>query len=133
MKRRLFLGLMSAVGAGGPKALAKAAAPAGLESLAVGAASAVMPISDPIGFSDHSQQETAKEWLKKLLGTSKEEDEFRMQSQHVNMLDPDTAALRSMSVGAKVARTKRIQYYAAKRLSERRYRGVISGIFKNIF
>lgn len=133
MKRRLFLGLMSAVGAGGPKALAKAAAPVGLESLAVGAASAVMPISDPIGFSDDSQQETAKAWLKKLLGTSKEEDEFRVQSQHVHMLDPDTAALRSMSVGAKVARTKRIQYYAAKRLSERRYRGVIAGIFKNVF
>jgi len=132
MKRRLFLGLMSAVGAGGPKALAKAAAPAGLGSLAVGAATTALPLADPVRFSEEHQRDTAKEWLKQLLGMSKEEEDMRMRSLHVSLLDPDTAVLRSMSIGAKVARTRRIQYYSAKRLSERRYRGVIAGIFKNV-
>lgn len=128
MKRRLFLGLMSAVGAGGPKALAKAAAPVGLESLAVGTVATGVDLHSSFE-PDERRKESASKWLKQLLGISKEEDEFNMRCHYLHQLDPDTACLRSMSIGAKMARSQRIQYFRQKRMQERRYRGILSDIF----
>jgi len=135
MKRRGFLGALGAVIAA-PKALPKGIPAADLSQLDLSVASGVTRMAAG-GGGDHSMSlspklsrvDWAKEALKRLLGIHKEEEELNMRTMWVRGLDEDTAALRSMSLGAKLRRTKRVQYMREKRENERRLSGIIFGGF----
>lgn len=135
MQRRGFLGIVAGVIGTGPKALAKAAAPAGMEALKLtGVMQSIDNFDGEIPASDQGpdgQKARAKKWLKRLMGVNVKEEELKRRTQWIDGLDPDTATLRSMSIGAKIRRTRRLQYDQQKHERKLRYQGILDGWFND--
>lgn len=128
MKRRSFLGALSAVAAS-PKAVAKAAAPT-IDSLQLtGIAASMFHDAEGIATGRMTRIERAKLDLDKLLGKSAERIRHERQNFFINGLDPDTAGLRSPSLGAKIRMSRRIQYEKREASAKGYLHGVLSGWF----
>lgn len=128
MKRRNFLGFLGGAAVAGP-GMAKAAAAKAVEDLALGGGIG-MPASfggglgpGPSGFVGQSasgaisQIVRAQNMLEKIAGMTAAERTKRKQQMHVGALDPDLAAYRSMSIGARMdmQRERNLERYIAER------------------
>jgi hypothetical protein len=130
VKRRSFLGALSAVAAS-PKAVAKAAAPTFNDLSLPGIAASVFPPGDGVEASGRmSRMDRAKADLNKLLGKSAERVRHERHNFYINGLDPDTAGLRSPSLGAKIRMTRRIQYEKREEREKGYLHGILSGWFE---
>lgn len=125
MKRRSFLGLLGGAAASGPKV----------------AAESMRDLEIPgVAFSDenngipavlHSPQEKswARKQLKKLVSRTDEERERKRRRTTVYNLDPDIHALRSVSIGRKMAMQRDINF----RKEEEREREYLNDIIRGFF
>lgn len=130
MKRRSFLGALS-VAATSPKAVAKAAAPTFNDLQLPGIAASVFLPDDGVGIGGKmSRMERAKVDLAKLLGKSAERVRHERHNFYISGLDPDTAGLRSPSLGAKIRMTRRIQYEKREEREKGYLHGILSGWFE---
>lgn len=125
MKRRNFLGALTAVVGAGPKAVAKAAAPATMEALSLTGISAMGEEVQSVPFREDKTY--AQNALAKLLGKSKQQHERERKNYHIYSLDPDTAGLRSVSLGSKIRMSRRIQYAQGLRREEYHLTAIVRG------
>ena len=123
------MGALTAL-ASAPKSLAKAAAPASLEALNIlGVSGGVEELALHIDDRPQNDKGRARAALAKLLGKSAARRDAEMRQWHIYSLDPDTAGLRSVTIGAKIRRSRRIQYEQSQRREEFTLNSVIKGLF----
>jgi len=132
MKRRGFLGFMGGVIAA-PKALPKGIEAASMKALEIPGLAMGVERAIPMGVGVEASSKIgwASERLKKLVGLAKNEEEWKIRTFWINGLDEDTAVLKSMSIGSKMRRSRRIQYFRSKQQNETLFRGIMEGIFKD--
>ncbi len=130
MKRRAFLGFLGGAAASGPS-VAKAAAEMTVADLALGPAfDGGMPGGVGANLSYPTpDREWASEQLKRLLGKTAVQIAKEKRDYHVSFIDTNTAALRSMSLGAKLRMTREAQYERQVHREQEQWEGVISGLW----
>lgn len=124
MQRRSFLGIVGGALASGPKAIAN------LTKSSLDLAD-VMPIglgsySDPSQLIDGSW---AKRSLNQLKNLNPWVQAHQRRTFHISAIDPNTAALRSVSLSQKLRITHRVQYDAWRKNHQTYLEGVIAGFF----
>lgn len=114
MKRRGFLGALAAVAAGGPKTIARAV-PTDVGGLGLGT---IAGLGHGLGeaYLDHAQPidpgttSWAATQLARLKAMTPWARRLKYRRTYVHALDPNTASLRSVSLGHKINMSKRIQF-----------------------
>lgn len=109
MKRRSFFGIAAGAAVAGPR-MAKQAVTEGLESLAVSGSSLggavggsyAIPAGMPSTQNPISRVMQAQSAFQKLVGITAAQRAKYRKAVHVGQLDPDIAAYRSISLGAKI-------------------------------
>lgn len=125
MKRRAFLGFLGGAAASGP-AMAKAAGEVTIADLSVGSYSSGGEVLYA-SVSSKDDKSWAKSQLTHLLGKSAEQIAREKRDYYISSLDPDTASLRSVSLGGKIRMQKARSYEMNCKREEERYRGILAG------
>ena len=127
MKRRAFLGFLGGAAVSGPT-VAKAAGEMGLADLSLPNAIGEAVLPSAYGYATQPDNKGwAKDALKRLVGRSAQQIAREKRDTYVQALDSDTACLRSVAIGAKIRRQKRLNYETNIARDEERYRGIIAG------
>lgn len=110
IQRRGFLGLIGGVVASGPKAATETISSLSLDKVGTlaGLAGGENPVPYP-GDDSYRREWAAGQIAKRLLRTKLQMDD-KCRRWRISALDADTASLRSMSLGAKIKRSTRIQF-----------------------
>lgn len=130
MKRRSFMGLLGGVVGAGPKGVVKLAAPASMESaLGLAGISAMGggDTSPDVGMGDSTHY--AKRVLQRLALPGSLKEKIQRDRHWISALDADTASLRSVSMGRKIAMSRRIQYDQHLRQQRTWYQGVVDKLW----
>lgn len=138
MLRRRFLGLLTGAVAAGPKAVAAAAEPTmaslKLRGLGItgsgGEAAAAAPPIGPDGVDYHLRW--AKEQLGKITGLSKRQHALQERTFHIEGLDANTGALRSVSLVNKVRISRAFQYRQTMRNRKTYLGGTVAGWWTSV-
>lgn len=127
MKRRAFLGFLGGAAASGP-AMAKAASEMTITDLSVSPyiSGGEVPYASVASKDDKIW---AKSRLAHLLGKSAEQIAREKRDYCISSLDPDTASLRSVSLGGKIRMQKARSYEMNCKREEERYRGILAGLW----
>lgn len=133
MKRRKFLAFLGGAVASGPSAAKVVAEQASLESLRLGSIGIGSVVGGPVPASQdmfgesYERTNWAKEALKTLTGMSALERDRMRRRTHINSLDPNIAACRSMSLVAKIRLSKDLAFEREQREQKSYLEGVIAG------
>lgn len=107
MKRRAFLGFLGGAAAAGPKAMADAAA---MSELRMGKSWGPLTPTFAPAVPDVDRLSWQKKALKRLLGMSAQEKEFRRANFTISEIEPEVAVLRSMAFTSKIRRSRDIAF-----------------------
>lgn len=122
MKRRSFLGLLGGAVAAGPQSLGDLS----LERMGITTQLATRSMEEPVG-SNAGQQRWAKDRLKEIMGWPDKAVSLRKKTSYLHGLDPDVAALRSVSLTNKVRMSRELQFQRDLEAEKARLFGIVEG------
>lgn len=127
MKRRGFLGALGAAIASGPRA-AKSIGEMSMADLSLGRAG-VRAVGGTMGSVELGEGRAgwAAKALAKLMGKSKEQEDFDRRRFWIDGLDAEIATLRSVSLHTKIQMTKTIAHRKGVREQKTYYQAIIDG------
>lgn len=128
MNRRSFVGLLGAVGIGGPKAVTKLAAPSTIEALSLAGISAGH--DGPVQGMGGNHRDYAADILKKMAIPGTYKHDVEMSRHWIGGLDANTASLRSVALGRKIEISRRVQYLRQQRNQRTWYQGVFDRLWE---